>query len=202
MDINNMQQTERLFGAILGDVELARQVTEYLAKCSRIPTKGELMRFRGIGESTADKILACCELSARYVVGTEAVAITAPEILVSRYLCSMKYEAQESMMVVTLDAGNHVIGTHRVTTGLVNQTPAAPREVFRVALMDNAVSVIIAHNHPSGSCEPSKEDISLTRLLCAAGKIMKIPVLDHIVVAKSGFTSICRMQPEIFEEAL
>ena len=202
MDINNMQQTERLFGAILGDVELARQVTEYLAKCSRIPTKGELMRFRGIGESTADKILACCELSARYVVGTEAVAITAPEILVSRYLCSMKYEAQESMVVVTLDAGNHVIGTHRVTKGLVNQTPAAPREVFRVALMDNAVSVIVAHNHPSGSCEPSKEDISLTRVLCAAGKIMKIPVLDHIVVAKSGFTSICRMQPEIFEEAL
>ena len=198
MDIENAQKTERLFAAVLGDVELARRVCDYLATCTVIPTRETLMRFRGVGETTADKIIACCELSARYVVGTQAKAVTGPEDVLPR-LCALKFEERERFVVVTLDASNHIIGTHEVTVGLVNQTPVAPREVFRVALMDNAVSIIVAHNHPSGSSDPSSQDIAITRTLCAAGKIMKIPVLDHLVVSKGGYTSICRIEPDIFE---
>lgn len=198
MDIENAQKTERLFGAVLGDVDLARRVTDYLAGCTVIPSREELMRFRGVGESTADKILACCELSARYVVGTQARTLVNPDDAMP-LLCGLKFETQEHFVVITLDASNHVIATHEVTVGLVNQTPVAPREVFRVALLDNAVSIILAHNHPSGSTEPSAQDWGVTRELCGAGKIMKIPVLDHIVVGKCGYTSMCRMDPCIFE---
>lgn len=195
--MNNVE----LFGAILGDIDLARRITDYLAGCARIPTRDELVRFRGVGEATADKILACCELSARYVVGTEAKTVISPDDVLNR-LCDLKYESQEHFVVITLDSANHVIARHNVTVGLANQTPVAPREVFRPALMDNAVSVILAHNHPSGSTEPSEEDMSITRLLVSSGKIMKIPVLDHIIISKSGYTSLCRRDPDMFAEGL
>lgn len=201
MDIENAQKTERLFGAILGDIDLARRVTDYLASCTGIPSKENLMNFRGIGESTAEKIIACCELSARYVVGTEAKNVTNPEDAMP-YLCGLKFEPQEHFVVLTLDAANHVINKHDVTVGLVNQTQVAPREVFRRALLDNAVSIMMAHNHPSGSTEPSKEDWGITRLICDAGKIMKISVIDHIVVGKCGYTSMCRMDPDLFRSSM
>lgn len=187
-----------LFAAILGDVDTARRVEDFLSSSVKIPTVSELCKIRGIGKKTAEKVLACCELSARYIVGTEAKNVTTPEDVLPR-LAWLKYEQQEHMMVVTLDSSNHIIGVHELTTGLVNQTPVHPREAFRAAILDNAVSVIFAHNHPSGSTEPSAEDMSITRVLCASGKILQIPVLDHLIISKSGYTSICRREPVIFE---
>lgn len=189
-----------LLTAIIGDPVVAYHVEELLAKSPKVPEADELMKIDGVGMATALKVQACCELSAHYFVGTKAESVTSPED-VERRLAFLRFEQQEHFVVVTLDSSNHIIGTHEITKGLVNQTPVAPREVFRVAIMDNAVSVIIAHNHPSGSLEPSEEDIAITRLLCSAGKIMKIPVLDHLVVTRSGTTSLCRRDPSIFEQA-
>lgn len=114
----------------------------------------------------------------------------------------MKYEEQEHLVLVTLNSSNDVIRVHELTTGLVNQTPVHPREAFARAIEDRAVSVIFAHNHPSGSTSPSQEDISITRILCASGKILQIPVLDHIIVGRKGFTSICRLHSELFERGM
>ena len=105
-------------------------------------------------------------------------------------------------MVVTLNSANYVINVHDVTSGLVNQTPIAPREAFAKAIEDRAVSVILAHNHPSGSTEPSEQDFAITRVLCAAGKVLQIPVIDHIIVGKGGYTSMCRLDPEMFERGV
>jgi DNA repair protein RadC len=113
----------------------------------------------------------------------------------------MKYEAQEHLVVITLNSANYIVRVHELTTGLVNQTPVHPREAFAMAIEDRAVSVIFVHNHPSGSLEPSPEDLSITRVLCAAGKILQIPVLDHIIIGKRGFTSMCRMFPDVFESS-
>ena len=113
----------------------------------------------------------------------------------------LKYESQEHLVVVSLNSANYVIRVHELTTGLVNQTPVHPREAFALAIEDRAVSVIFVHNHPSGSLEPSSEDMSITRVLCASGKILQIPVLDHIIIGKTGFTSLCRCFPEIFESS-
>ena len=81
----------------------------------------------------------------------------------------------------------------------MNQCPAHPREVFRHAVMDNVASVILAHNHPSGSTAESDEDIALTRILVAAGKIMQVPVLDHLIMTRCGMASMCRHNPNLFE---
>lgn len=125
-------------------------------------------------------------------------SITEPEEIFSR--CTwMKYEDQENFIGFTLNSANKIINMHKITKGLVNQAPVHPREAFRKAILDNATSIIFCHNHPSGCTQESPEDIALTRVLTAAGKILQIPVIDHIIIGKSSFNSLARKFPEIFE---
>lgn len=123
--------------------------------------------------------------------------VKCPEDLIGR-LSSYKWENEEHLLTITLDSANHIISINDVTRGLVNQTPVHPRNAFRQAILDNASSVIFAHNHPSGSCTPSKEDLAITRILSQAGKIIQIPVLDHIIISLRGATSIQREHPDYF----
>lgn len=196
---------EELLALILGSgtqecnvFELSRHISDYLSSATQVPTIESLCRIRGLGKVKATQILACLELSGRYILSNKAVAVMTPEDLLSR-IAYMKYEAQEHLVAVTLNSANNVINIHELTTGLVNQTPVHPREAFVKAIEDRAVAVIFVHNHPSGSTEPSEQDYAITKVLCAAGKIVQIPVIDHIIIGKCGFTSLCRETPELFE---
>lgn len=97
---------------------------------------------------------------------------------------------QEEFHIVTLNTKNSVISTHRVTLGTLDASLVHPREVFRPAIRDSASSILLAHNHPSGDPEPSREDIVVTNRLEEAGRVIGINVLDHIVLAKQGCVSI------------
>ncbi|MBR6449214.1 MAG: DNA repair protein RadC [Fibrobacter sp.] len=196
---------EELLALILGSgshecsvFELSRRLSEFLSTETSVPTLERLRKIRGLGKVKAAQILACLELSGRFILSDKAIPVSVPEDILSR-VAYMKYEAQEHLVVISLNSANYIVRVHELTTGLVNQTPVHPREAFAMAIEDRAVSVIFVHNHPSGSLEPSSEDISITRVLCAAGKILQIPVLDHIIIGKRGFTSMCRMFPDVFE---
>ena len=198
---------EELLALILGsgchdcDVfELARRLAEFLSTETSIPSLDRLRSIRGLGKVKASQILACLELSGRFILSDKAIPVSAPEDVLSR-VAYMKFESQEHLVVVSLNSANFIIRVHELTTGLVNQTPVHPREAFALAIEDRAVSVIFVHNHPSGSLEPSPEDMAITRVLCASGKILQIPVLDHIIIGRSGFTSLCRRYPELFESS-
>lgn len=184
---------------ILGDQEAAFAVTDYLKKCPTFPTVEELSKISGIGTRKAEILTGVFELQQQYFLGTELKSILRPEDIFHQELAWMKYAPQENFVCITLDSANHVIKTHEISRGLINQTPVHCREVFRTAILDNACSVMVAHNHPSGSSEPSREDIAITRTLCGCGKIINIPVIDHIIISKTSFTSLCRENPEIFE---
>ena len=186
-----------IFGRIIGDEYTGIRVADYLAENPHAKVN-DLVKFRGVGMENAKTIMMVMESSAEYLAGTNAVSVTDPSTIVN-HLSWMRWEQQENLAVVTLDSANHIINKHIVTKGLVNEGPFHPREILRHAILDNAVRIIVAHNHPSGSSEPSDEDIAVTRVIIAACKIMKIPCLDHIVISRSGFTSICRMHPELFE---
>ena len=95
----------------------------------------------------------------------------------------------EHFLVLTLSAAHEVLGVRIVSIGILNSSPVHPREVFWWAIRDNAQSVIIAHNHPSGNCEPSAEDREMTARLKEAGKLMGIEVLDHIIFGARGYYS-------------
>ena len=196
---------EELLAIILGsgchdcDVfELSRRLADFLSTETSIPSLARLKGIRGLGKVKASQILACLELSGRFILSDKAIPVSTPEDILSR-VSYMKYESQEHLVVISLNSANYIIRVHELTTGLVNQTPVHPREAFALAIEDRAVSVIFVHNHPSGSLEPSSEDMAITRVLCASGKILQIPVLDHVIIGRSGFTSLCRRYPEIFE---
>jgi len=98
---------------------------------------------------------------------------------------------QEAFVVASLDGQNKVIGNPRVITlGLLNSNQVHPREVFAPALMDRAASIIVAHNHPSGTLEASPEDVALTDRLARAGKLLGIPLLDHIIMTRDSHLSM------------
>ena len=111
--------------------------------------------------------------------------ITGPEDI---YLPLLKYrnKKREYFIVITLDGAHQIIKQRVVSIGMVNRTLTHPREVFRNAISDNAVAIIVAHNHPSGNSEPSRDDDLLTERLTAAGKIIGIEVLDHVIITRTG----------------
>jgi DNA repair protein RadC len=97
---------------------------------------------------------------------------------------------QESFYVVTLDGAHKVIKVHEVTRGLINRTVVHPREVFRVAILDNSADIIVAHNHTSGSLLASPEDRDITQSLYDASQVIGISLLDHVIVSKLGYYSM------------
>jgi DNA repair protein RadC len=96
---------------------------------------------------------------------------------------------KEHFLVLTLDGAHTIHSIRIVSIGIVNRSIVHPREVFIEAIKDNAAAVIVAHNHPSGDFEPSLEDRDVTDRLKEAGKVVGIPVLDHIVFSWRGFYS-------------
>jgi DNA repair protein RadC len=178
--------------------ELAREIAGILEKKSRMPTIEELLQVRGLGIAKSAQILACLELSGRFMLGMQDKSICTPAELMPQ-LAFLKHSKQENMVSITLNGANKVIKIHNITVGTANSTPAHPREAFAPAIEDRAVAIVFAHNHPSGSHEPSMEDLLLTQRLCEAGRILQIPVLDHLVISSSGFTSIRSSYAEYFE---
>ena len=98
-------------------------------------------------------------------------------------------EVQEVFVVASLDSQSRVIALHEVTRGILNASLVHPREVFAPALMDRAAGVILAHNHPSGDPTPSNDDKAATRQLVEAGRVLDVPVYDHVVVGAGRFVS-------------
>ena len=105
---------------------------------------------------------------------------------------------QEQIWVVALDGANQPKGRYMVSLGLANQTQCHAREVFRTAIQMGAVSIIMAHNHPSGSLKPSDDDLGITKNIFECGNLLGIPLLDHIILASAGWKSIKSSNPETF----
>jgi DNA repair protein RadC len=116
-----------------------------------------------------------------------------------------KNKRQEHFLLATLNAQHQLIKTHVIAIGTATKTVVSMREIFYPAILDNAVALIAAHNHPSGSTVPSEEDDDLTRRFFAAGMLLGFRVLDHIIVAKNGFYSYkqdARMEDVQWENVL
>ena len=97
---------------------------------------------------------------------------------------------REHFVRIDLDAKNRLLSREVVSVGHLTAALVHPREVFKAAILANAASVAFGHNHPSGSTEPSREDLELTRRIYKAGELLGIPVLDHVVVTERGYCSI------------
>ena len=92
------------------------------------------------------------------------------------------YPLQEAFWVILCNRKNRAMARHRVTLGTATSALAHPREVFKLAILASACSVLLCHNHPSGETQPSAADLSITKMLVDAGRLLEIPVLDHIII--------------------
>lgn len=168
-------------------VTLARRVLDrFDGDLSRIANANacELQELDGIGIAKAVEITAAFALAKRLsrMARREPVRLTAPAHVVDYMRETFRGKRQEEFHVLLLDTKHGVIRDHCVTVGLVDRSQVHAREVFRPAIREACSRVLLVHNHPSGDPTPSEQDITCTRSLVAAGRIVGIEVLDHVVV--------------------
>jgi DNA repair protein RadC len=155
----------------------------------------ELSSIRGIGPAKACQIKAAFELANRWDKTSAIVEkqmVKTPEDAYLILKGKFRGKKKESFWAILLDTRNHVIKSAEISIGSLDSSIVHPRELFKEAISSSSSSMIVAHNHPSGNPEASQEDISLTKRLIQAGKIVGIDVVDHLVIGDGKFISMKR----------
>jgi len=152
----------------------------------------ELQAEKGLGFAKACDLKAALELGQRLAAERpqERPIVTSPQDVMNLLGSEMSLLEQEQLRVIQLDTRNRVTAISTVYTGNVNTSVIRIGEVFRDAVRNNAVAVVVVHNHPSGDPTPSAEDVAVTRLIVEAGKLLNIDLLDHIVIGGGRCVSL------------
>jgi len=175
-------------------VDLAKRIMDdagqNFAKLARLTLK-DLQSYKGIGEAKAITIAAALEVGRRRAAESiqddeQIIDSHSAYTILSAYLSDQNYE---SFCVLLLNRANRLIKLVRISEGGITGTVVDQRKVFKIALDNNATGVILGHNHPSGQLTPSQADIDLTRKLRDAGKLMDLPIYDHIIVGNGKYFS-------------
>jgi DNA repair protein RadC len=193
--------TTELLATIIGSgstgssaLDCAQRVLEHaggsLGRLAATPPAA-LTRLHGVGAARATAVFAALELGRR--MATEArgagVPLRGPGDVVAAFAPRLQDLPVEEFHVAVLDAQHRLERDLLVTRGLLSSSLVHPREVFREAIAERAAAVILVHNHPSGDPTPSAEDRSVTEQLVAAGRILDIPVHDHVIVGRGRYVS-------------
>ena len=151
----------------------------------------ELTRQPGIGPGKSARLLAAFELAVR--LGREerpvSTRIREPEDVVRHVGPRVRDLAVEEFHLLALDSQSQVLRTMLITRGILNSSLVHPREVFRAAIAEAAAGIIVVHNHPSGDPTPSADDRDVTRQLVEAGRVLDLPVYDHVIVGGERYVS-------------
>jgi DNA repair protein RadC len=177
-------------------VDMARRLVESqggLAGLLRADAKA-LQRTRGLGPAKAAQLAAAIELGRRVqrVEPDHRPLMTSPEAVFAHLSGRVLGRTKEQLYVLALDTKGRLLGKAAEVPGGVNAVGARPAEVFREPIVLAATSVILAHNHPSGDPRPSPQDVAVTNELVAAGELLDIAVLDHVVIGQNSFVSMHR----------
>lgn len=178
------------------DIKLADYILDYCGGISGLPTltTEQLLAMDGIGTAKALAIVATLELNKKLlswqVWKHECVVIRHPSEAGALITAQLSTHVQEQLIVILLDIHNVVMDIVTVYIGSLNATVVRVAEIFRPAILQNAASIIVAHNHPTGNSTPSPEDVNLTETLVQAGKSLDIPVIDHLVVGGGQWCSL------------
>lgn len=185
---------QELLAILLGKGTPSMDVMALAAKLVRlVDEKGlevkaeDLSQFAGVGDAKATLILAAIEFARRRIKPEGAKIETPADLLPHvRHYADRK---QEHFLCASINGANEILNIRVVSIGLIDRSPVHPREVFADALSDRASAIIVSHNHPTGGLEPSGSDIEITAQLKAAGAIVGIELLDHIIFNRTGYFS-------------
>jgi len=148
----------------------------------------ELKHIYGLGTVKSCEIVACFELGRRMLNNKKAILLLSPKE-VWQECRDITKSKKEHFIVFYLNAQSQEIDREIISIGILNESLVHPREVFELAVKNNAAQIIVAHNHPSGDIRPSENDIEITQRLSEAGKILGIELLDHVIVTEKEFLS-------------
>jgi DNA repair protein RadC len=176
-------------------IEIARELISSEGNLAMLATKtvDSLQKISGIGKDKAATIAAAFELSRRILSQPKWFSnkkITSPQDVAEIFIPILRDDSKEKFIVVCLNSANKIIKHETISVGNLNSSVVHPREIFKVAIDNSSASIILIHNHPSGNPEPSNEDIRITKKIVETGKIMDIPVFDHLIIAGETYTSL------------
>ncbi|GBD07601.1 hypothetical protein HRbin21_01431 [bacterium HR21] len=175
-------------------LDVARELLDRFGSLTDLAARdvSELRAVRGMGMVRSIVLAAAFEVARRLQAEPFAArrVIRSPEDVARLYIPRLRGARTESFHVLLLNAANQIVREVLVSEGTLTASLVHPREVFRLAITESAAAIIVLHNHPSGNSEPSAEDIAVTRQLVQAGKLLDIPVLDHIIIAGDSYTSL------------
>jgi DNA repair protein RadC len=174
--------------AVAGDL-LARTEGSLRRLGSR--PSAELARIAGVGRAKAARVLAALELARRVAAEAEPPLerVGGPSDVHRYYAPRLRDLAVEEFHVLALGSQSQVLADLLITRGILNSSLVHPREVFRAAIAEAAAGIIVVHNHPSGDPTPSADDRAVTRQLVDAGRLLDVPVYDHVIVGGARYVS-------------
>lgn len=151
----------------------------------------ELTNIKGLGQAKAATVLAALEIGRRIASAKplEKIHLSCPQDVADFLMPRLRYAAKEQFVVILLNNKNKVIGTEVVSEGSLSSSVVHPREVFAPAILHHAAAIMVAHNHPSGDPKPSIEDEEVTRQLLRSGKVLGIPMIDHVIIGDGNYYS-------------
>ena len=167
--------------------QIARQVQKLLRKGTQSLSYEALLALPGVNIAIAGRLLSALEISKRHLVKDVQPLTTVQDVLAR--LDDIRNKQQEYLICFSLDGGQRLIAQRTITIGTLDTVLAHPREVYADPLMDRAACIIVAHNHPSGDLDPSREDVALTQQLAAAGQLVGVPLRDHVIVTHNNHFS-------------
>ena len=190
--LSNLELLQVIIGSGTGNIsvrDIAQSLQKTLTKYDvHNITPDQLKRIPGISSAKVCVLLAAVELVRRSSTHDGHVVRSASDVL--PLVSHIRNKKQEHLLAITLDGANTVLTVRTITIGTLTSSLVHPREVFADAISERAASIILVHNHPSGILEPSTEDILATEKLKASGTMLGIPVYDHIIVTKKGYSSL------------
>lgn len=180
--------TEKSALDIAGEMTADGGLYNRLAGITRL---SELMHIKGLGQAKAATVLAALEIGRRLASARplERVHIGSPQEGADFLMPRLRYATREQFIAVMLNSKNRVIATEIISEGTLTASVVHAREVFAPALLHHAAAVIVAHNHPSGDPRPSNEDRQVTDMLADSGKVLGIPLLDHLIIGDGEYYS-------------
>lgn len=151
----------------------------------------ELTNIKGLGQAKAATVLAALEIGRRIASAKpiEKIHLSCPQDVADFLMPRLRYAAKEQFVVILLNNKNKVIGTEVVSEGSLSSSIVHPREVYAPAILHHAAAIMVAHNHPSGDSKPSIEDEEVTRQLLRSGKVLGIPMIDHVIIGDGNYYS-------------
>ncbi len=168
---------------------VAKNTLKLLQQHGKDITYEQLRSVTGMGAAKTTEILAALELSKRYLLDSEQPIIDSPDKAVEQ-LADIRDKKQEYFVCLTLDGANRLIAKRTISIGTLTSSLVHPREVFADAITDRAASIIVAHNHPSGSLNPSTADLEITNRLQQSAILLGVSLRYHLLVTKNSYCEI------------